>query len=286
MRWMFTLLFLTAYNCYAQDAVAYRLFTENGKRSSYGKLVNAVDRADIVIFGELHDDPIAHWMQLLIAQHLFARSGRQLVIGSEMFERDQQEELNRYLSGAWKLQTFTDSTKLWGNFSTDYLPVIDFAKENNLPFIATNIPRRYASRVFKKGLASLDSLSENEKQWVVPLPFLMDTNLSQYKELIKMGKEMHASGIDFSYAQAIKDATMAWSILQNWSPGKQFLHFNGAYHSDFHQGIMWYLLQANPNLKIVTISTVTQDKVNKLEAEYTGKADFIITVPNTMTRTM
>jgi len=286
MKWMLGLLFCSAFTCFSQEAVAYQLFDKNGKRSSYTKMLKAIDGADIVLFGELHDDPIAHWMQLLVARHMFEKTQSNFVLGAEMFERDQQERLNRYLSGKWELKTFTDSTKMWSNFSTDYLPVVDFAKENKIPYVATNIPRPYASKVFKKGLASLDTLPAAEKQWIVPLPFTVDTTLSQYKELIEMGKEMHASGIDFAYAQAIKDATMAYSILQNWKPGNKFLHFNGSYHSDFHQSIVWYLRQANPKLKIITISTVNQDAVNKLEEEHRKKGDFILVVPNGMTRTM
>lgn len=265
---------------------AYRLFTATGKGTSYAKMLKAIDGADIVLFGELHDDPIAHWMELLIAQHVFAAKDSGLVLGAEMMERHQQEALNRYLSDQWNLKTFTDSAKMWSNFATDYLPVVNFAREHHIPYIATNVPRTYASRIFKKGLASLDSLSAEEKRLMCPLPFPIDTTLSQYRELIKMGMEMHASGLDFAYAQAIKDATMAYFILQNWRPGQTFVHFNGSYHSDFRQSIVWYLLHSNPELRIVTISTVTQGSVRKLDPEYRDKADFILVVPETMPRTM
>jgi len=63
------------------------------------------------------------------------------------------------------------------------------------------------------------------------------------------------------------------------------MHFNGAYHSDYYQGIMWYLLKAKPDLRITTISTVTQTDINSLEKEHLGKADYIICVPEQMTRT-
>jgi uncharacterized iron-regulated protein len=280
------LLLALSFPAFSQEPLAFQWVNASGRKSSYSKMLAAAKNADIVLFGELHDDPIAHWFQLLLTEDIYAAHGKNLVIGSEMIERDQQERLNKYLSGEWELKTFKDSAKMWSNFDTDYLPVVDFAKENGLKYVAANIPRPYASRVFKKGLASLDSLPAAEKQWIVPLPFEMDTTLSQYSELIKMGKEMHASGIDFAYAQAIKDATMAHSILQSWSPGKHFIHFNGAYHSDFHQSIYWYLKKSNPSLKIVTISTVSQESLKKPEAENLEKADFILITPSEMTRTM
>ena len=86
-------------------------------------------------------------------------------------------------------------------------------------------------------------------------------------------------------AQAIKDATMAWSILSHIQKGKVFLHFNGSYHSDNFEGIIWYLKQANPDLKILTISSVEQADLDDLSKDSEGVADFILVVPESMTKT-
>jgi hypothetical protein len=60
---------------------------------------------------------------------------------------------------------------------------------------------------------------------------------------------------------------------------------NGSYHSDFYQGIVWYIQQAQPDAPILTISTVTQENIGKLDEENLGKADFIICVPESLTKT-
>ena len=86
-------------------------------------------------------------------------------------------------------------------------------------------------------------------------------------------------------AQAAKDATMAHIIMENRQEGEMVIHYNGSYHSDKHQGIIWYLLQKQPDLKIVTITTKLQEKIDEVEEENIGSADFIILVPETMTRT-
>jgi uncharacterized iron-regulated protein len=86
-------------------------------------------------------------------------------------------------------------------------------------------------------------------------------------------------------AQAIKDATMAHFILINLKKGAKFIHLNGAYHSDNFEGIVWFLRQANPELKILTISSGEQDNIQKLEDETIGKADYIILTPKSMTKT-
>ncbi len=75
-------------------------------------------------------------------------------------------------------------------------------------------------------------------------------------------------------AQAAKDATMAHFILENWSEGKCMFHFNGSYHSNNHQGIVWHLYSRRRSLKIVTINTVLQEEIDVLSEENLNSADY------------
>ncbi|MCE3259700.1 MAG: iron-regulated protein [Bacteroidetes bacterium] len=78
---------------------------------------------------------------------------------------------------------------------------------------------------------------------------------------------------------------MANFILKNWKKGKTFLHYNGSYHSNFHQGIEWYLKQQNPDLKILVIAATEQKDVNSLEESALNSGDFIICTPSSLTKT-
>ena len=282
---LFFLAALVTFSAWAQKP-AYQLYRENGKKVKYEKMVQASSEADIVLFGEHHTNPISHWLQIELTEALYEVRGEDLVLGAEMFEADNQLILDEYLSDLITEVKFEEEARLWKNYKTDYKPLVLFAKENELAFIATNIPRRYANSVFKQGVAILDSLSEEAKAFIAPLPLEYDTSLNCYNQLIHgAGMGGHGS-INMADAQAIKDATMTHFMLQNWSSGKLFIHYNGAYHSDEFESMNWFLKRANPDLKIVTISTVTQDDVTELEEESQGKADFIICVPNSMTNTM
>lgn len=274
---------LLSMSFYSQEK-AFEIYTSKGKKTSFKQLEKAALEKQFIFFGELHDDPIAHWLQLELLESLFDKHQKNLVCGSEMFEQDNQAQLDAYLSGKLNEKQLKDSCRLWSNFQTDYKPMLDFAKDNQIPWVATNIPRRFASLLFKKGIQALDSLSKEEKMWMCPLPFPIDTTLSQYAALTD--SEMHM-GPNFVRAQAIKDATMAYFIWKNYQAGKIVYHLNGSYHSDFYQGILWYLNQYSkiPMDQMMTISTVTQSDISKLEEEYKGKADFIICVPENMTRT-
>jgi uncharacterized iron-regulated protein len=272
----------------AQDLPAYQLYDSKGKKVSFEKMATAANQSELVLFGEFHDNPIAHWLQLELTQKMYAFHGANLQLGFEMFEQDQQLLLSAYLSGAISDEKLEDTLRLWPNYSTDYAPLVEFAKVNNLSCVASNIQRKYASLLFKKGRAALDTLPETIKQQMAPLTFAFDTTLSQYQGMKEMGAHMGPGmGWRMVESQAIKDATMAYFILHNpWrKPSTVHLHFNGAYHSDFYQGIMWYVQQEAPQMKILTITTVSQDDVKKLEKEHLGQADFIICVPNNMTST-
>jgi uncharacterized iron-regulated protein len=265
----------------AQDLQNYQLFDKNGKKTTYKKLVKASEISQIILFGEVHNIPICHWMQLKLAQDL--KQKRDLVLGAEMLEADNQTPLNQYLNGEIDQKAFDTLARLWINYKTDYKPLVDFAKDNKLKFIATNIPRRYASMVFKKDFDGLKELTKQELSWIAPLPMPFDINLPGYKNMLSM-MGGHA-GEKMPKAQAIKDATMAHFILKNYEPNQVFLHFNGTYHSDNYEGISWYLNHYQKDLSILTIATVEQKDVKKLDKEHYNKADFILVVDEQMTKT-
>lgn len=268
------------------DKPAYRLFDQDGKNASYKELLKAATEADIVFFGELHGNPISHWLEYELTADLYAERGKNLILGAEMFESDNQLIVNEYLAGLIKEKNFEAEARLWPNYKTDYKRLLNFARDSSLVFIATNIPRRYASMVNKDGFDVLNTLDKSAFQYIAPLPVAYDSTLACYADMAKMMGDapVHVT-MNIARAQAIKDATMAHFILQNYTKGKTFLHFNGSYHSDRFQSILWYLQQADPTLKIVTISSVEQKNLDELDKESEGLANFIIAVSESMTKT-
>ncbi len=275
---------------FSQNKPAYKIFTGEGKKAHYGDMIKDISRADIVFFGELHDDPIAHWLELEVTKSLFAEKGKDLVLGAEMFESDNQLLLDEYLKEVYDATKFEAEVKLWKNYKTDYKPLVDVSKKNKLPFIATNVPRRYASVVNKSGFEGLETLTPEAKSYIAPLPFPYDPEVKCYKDMLSMGgmgggPVVAHDNTNFPKAQAVKDATMAHFILANWSNGKLFIHYNGSYHSHNFEGIVWYLNKFNPGLKIATIETVQQDEIDKMDKENNNIASFVIAIPSSMTRT-
>jgi uncharacterized iron-regulated protein len=267
---------------FKSDKNAYMIFDAKGKECHYAKMLEQAKEADVVLFGELHDNPINHWLEQELTKDLYEVKKDNLVLGAEMFEADDQIVVNEYLSGAVTEKTFKDECKLWTNFPSDYKPLLDFAKKNKLKFIATNIPRRYANMVYTRGLEKLDSIDKEATRWIAPLPIAYDKTLKCYADIFAAAKGH--GGENLPKSQAVKDATMAYFILKNLSAGQTFIHYNGSYHTDNHQGIVWYLRQVRPDLKIVTIGSTEQDSVDDLTKENEGLGDFILVTPASMSK--
>jgi uncharacterized iron-regulated protein len=218
-------------------------------------------------------------MEYEITADIIRKSPKGLVLGAEMFESDNQLLVDEYTAGVISSDRFEKEAKLWDNYWTDYAQLLYLAHEHSLKFVATNIPRRYASYVKDNGLEALQGLSDDAKALIAPLPIpyeqtSQDDAMFGFMQLMG-GKEGEKSY--YAEAQAIKDATMAWFIAQNFD--KKFIHYNGNFHSDNKGGIIPFLEQYLPGKSIVTICSARQDSVKSLDKENQGRADFIIVAP-------
>jgi uncharacterized iron-regulated protein len=279
-------LFITVSLSAQKDKPAYKVFTGEGKKADYGDILKEALKADVIFFGELHDNPVSHWLEFEITKDLCNVKGKKLVLAAEMFETDNQILIDEYFSGLIKESSFEDEVRLWKNYKTDYKPLLDFARDSGLKFIASNIPRRYAAVVNSGGFEALEKVSPEGLNYIAPLPIEYDPELPCYKEMLSMGGgAMGHATQNLPKAQAIKDATMANSIAKYRQERETVIHYNGSYHSDRLMGIIWYLNKYSPDLKICTITTVLQDNIEKMNEKYLNYADFVIVIPSSMTRT-
>ena len=269
----------------AQEKKAFRIFDSKGASTSYDTLLREVRQAEILFFGELHNNPIAHWLQYELLVDYHRTEDATIVLGMEMFEADNQLIIDEYVQELISQKNFEDEARLWSNYETDYKPLVEYARQNRIPVIATNVPRRYANLVFREGLPALDSLPEASGRFMAPLPIEVDMELPSYQNMLQMMGSGHGGGERLVQAQALKDATMAHFIRENLPETGLFYHLNGSYHSDQREGIVWYLRQYGSQLKILTITTVEQEDIDTLKDQHRGKADFIICVPGSMTKT-
>ena len=273
----------------AQNKPAYQLYNQKGEIVDYKLMINDLANSDMVFFGEYHTNPISHWMQIEMTKSFYEKKGDKLFFGAEMFENGNQLVLNEYLAGFYpEKKMLPEITQMWGNYKTDYKPLVEFAKENNLRFIASNIPRRYASMINKLGLDALKKLSPEARAMIGPdLEKHFDPTVKAYAEMAsKMGGHVPENMLNIQTAQAAKDATMAHFSVKNFKKGDFYFHFDGSYHSNYNQGIIWWVNKIKPNLTIKSITTVERSEWDEMTVEEKATiANYTIVVADNMTQT-
>lgn len=262
------------------QALPWRLLDGTGKPVTFEAMLADVARADVVFYGELHNHSLAHWQQLQLLEGLH-RQRPQLALGLEMFEADVQPVLDEYMAGLIKARNFEQESRPWPNYTADYKPLLDFCKKNRLPVIATNVPRRYAAAVAERGITVLPQLMPTAQAWLPEQPLSLDTSATSIYTEMRTMMGGHG-GLNMLQAQALKDAVMAQRIARSLKPGSTLLHLNGAFHSKNRQGIISYLNQLKPGLKIKTIQCVeVPGDVQKATAPKGEQADYFLILSDT-----
>jgi len=262
--------------------------TKMNKEIELKEMVERLGDYDVIFFGEFHDNKILHSLEIELLK-MFYRNNKNLIISLEMFERDVQAVLDKYLNNEISEANFLAKSRAWPNYKTDYKPLIEFAKMNELPVVAANIPRRYASMISKLGMNALDSLSQEEKKFVAGRHKVYDdeykerfirTMQSNMKHSSKMPSGMMKNFDQIYAAQCIKDDTMAESIIkyQRIPPRRKVIHFNGDFHSRKHLGTAQKIQILEPILKVAVIAPLMCENKFTWKDEDLLEGEFLILI--------
>lgn len=282
----FVLAVLFAMNINGQVAfneAQFRVFDGKGSPSSIEAIVAAAASNDAVFLGELHDDAVGHAVQFEIFRRLVEKysADRKLALSLEMFERDVQIVLDEYRANLITETHFLASSRPWGNYKTDYRPLVELAKERKLPIIAANAPRRYINMVSRNGRGSLNGLSKDAKKWLAPLPYGEASPAYSAKFKALMGPSAEAQmGIDnILGSQSLWDATMADSVARFIKKNDDALvvHLNGGFHTEGRLGTLEHFLQYRSKAKAIVVTIRYEDDFNVFKpSSHAGLGDFVI----------
>ncbi len=259
----------------------YRIFDGKGNAATMSQILDAVGQNDVVFLGEMHDDSVGHSLQFDIFKSAVEKYGanRKVSLSLEMFERDVQVVVNEYLAGLISEKKFLDDSRPWGNYKTDYRPLVELAKEKKLDVIAANSPRRYVNMVSRGGRETLNSLSKEAKSWLPPLPYGQASEAYSNKFKALMGPSPEAQmGIDKILAsQSLWDAGMAYSISQNIVKKGLVVHLNGSFHTESRLGTVEHLLKYKPKTKVLVVTLRYEDDFQTFDkVKYENLGDFVI----------
>lgn len=234
---------------------------KNGKTLTMQNLAKDLGKYDIIFFGEFHDNQALHQLQRDLLPLLDGK--RELILSFEMFERDVQSVLSDYVEGKIEETEFLANSRPWGNYATDYRPLVEYAKAHKLSAIAANVPRVYAGKLARQGAGFIDELEAEERAWLAAKLTAPEDDYRKafYALMGGQSSPMHAMNdimLPLYQAQCLKDDTMAESIVLalNNKPKARLIHFNGAFHSHAFLGTVSRVKEALPKLKIAVISPI------------------------------
>jgi uncharacterized iron-regulated protein len=239
-------------------------------------------RADVVLVGEQHDDPGTHRLELAILEGL-VRRGAVPIVSLEMFERDVQPVLDRYLGGEITEAQFLGESRPWPRYAADYRALVEFARLRKLRVVAANAPRRLASEVSRKGLAAVDE-SAADRRFAAKILDCPAAG-SYFDRFTKaMGGHQGATP-NFYYAQCVKDETMGESVAEAFATatGRAIVvHVNGAFHSDFGEGAAHSARRRMPGRRVAVVSILPVADLDALTpaGDDLTRADFLVYTVN------
>ena len=285
-KFIFALFFVCtiAFSAFGQTDIAkYRVFDGKGNPSSFDQIIERAGNSDVVFLGEFHDDSVAHQLQYDIfkatAEKYAAR--RKVTLSLEMFESDVQFILNEYLANLITEKKFLDDSRPWGNYKTDYRPLVELAKEKKFEVVAANAPRRYVNMVSRGGRETLNLLPAESRRYLPPLPYRKASAAYSAKFKALMGGSAEANmGLDnILDSQSLWDAGMSYSIAKSLKKNKGSLvvHLNGGFHTEKRLGTVEHLQYYNSQARILVVTLRYEEDFKNFDQEkHTDAGDFVI----------
>lgn len=290
--------------------VPHRVYDARKKQwIDFETLVQRANGMDLVFVGELHNDTPGHVMELAILEGIARRrgaAGGPVVVSLEMFERDVQGEVDKYLSGEIDEPTFLSRSRPWPNYAADYRPLVEIARANKWPVIASNVPRPLAAMVNRGGLAALDTLNSAARAQHVAADIACPRD-QYYKNFAGLMGDMSGHGAPTAnatiskdsanalaaaadaavfrmyQAQCVKDETMGESVARalatarTRAPGATVVHMNGSFHTDYALGTAERAIRRSDSAKNMVITIVPTPNLDDVDAKaLRKKADYLV----------
>ena len=239
---------------------------------SFAAIMEKIADRRVVYVGENHTRNEDHLLQLRVIRALFAQNPK-LAIGMEMFSREAQPVLDRYVAGELNEKEFLKQSGYFSKWSFDYRlyrEIINFARSHHLPIVALNQEKEIVSKVFKEGAAALTA------EELAKVPTDRDLTIPGYRERITDVFAMHGQHSapeqinGFFQAQAIWDETMAESVASflNAHPESRMVVLAGQGHTDKATAIPPRVARRLPMIRQAVILNSETEALDQTEADY------------------
>jgi uncharacterized iron-regulated protein len=161
----------------------------------------------VVLLGEQHDAVEHHRWQLHTLAGLHALHDN-MVIGLEMLPRRAQPALDDWVAGHLTEDELLEQThwnESWGFDATLYLPILHFARVQQIPLVALNISSALRQRLVSEGFSNVPAEQRHE----IPAP---QPPSDAYEERLKEAFDQHDMGDNPEMFDRFTQAQLSWDI--------------------------------------------------------------------------
>jgi len=187
-----------------------------GQPTAASALFEQAAEQDVVLLGEFHDRMSHHRWQLHTLAGLAAHRDK-MAIGLEMLPREAQSALDAWVAGELSEAQFLQQSQwheAWGFDPELYLPILHFARMQQIPLLALNIKPELRRQLATEGFDAVSA----EQRFNINAPAPAS---DAYRQRLEQSFQMHPTGMGnegqennaafetFLNAQLIWDAAMA-----------------------------------------------------------------------------
>jgi uncharacterized iron-regulated protein len=217
-------------------------------------LLARANKADVLLLGETHDNPLHHELQQKLLKARIA-SGARPALMMEQLDIDTQSSIDHALNGSNRAEVLDNLTKLIKFADRQfYRPFLAIAIDNKLPVIAANIPSQRLQPVIWHGFAAFDAAelksldveqvwSESRQKYLVS--HMGGAHCGQLRDGLRAG---------LSRSQRLRDALMVDSAVSSIDRG--VVGIVGSSHARRDVGLPIYFAARAPTAHVYSIAFV------------------------------
>lgn len=133
------------------------LHVPTGTTLAKKKMLDMIASSRVIYIGEPHASPEAHLAQIDIIRALNEKFPGKITVGMEMFRRDSQATLDKWISKETSASDFKSAfCKDWKSYASAYAPLFNFLHEQSIPVIGLKA-KKSTEDDFRSGKNHADS---------------------------------------------------------------------------------------------------------------------------------
>lgn len=271
----------------SEEIAAQARVFEGEREVDWRAAVDRMARADVVFFGEMHNDFATHLVQRKLLRSLAAK--REVVLSLEFFSWQDQDALDAFVQGEIDEARLLERASEWSNYREAHGPLLRLAKRLGVRVVGANCPRALTRKVSRGRAAALAAMSAEERKFFPStLHAAQDSYWQRYDRLSRAhgGRAGPASAERLYWTQNLWDNAMGEAIVRARAsqPRAPVLHLCGGFHSAYRQGTVHQVGVRAPGLRLVNLQCHASATLEGCEAELDARiADYNVFVRTSAT---